>query len=60
MSADLHHAYFSRLLSAGLCQHPYVSTFVVRQQLSEQLRELFENCLVPTDIPQMYKCEHMV
>ena len=53
-------AYVSRLLSAGLCQQAYVSTFVVRQQLSEQLRELFENCLVPTDIPQMYKCEHMV
>ncbi len=58
MSADLYHAYVSRL---GLCQQAYVSTFVVRcQQLIEQLRELFENCLVPTDIPQMYRCEYMV
>ena len=36
------------LISAGLCQQAHVSTFVVRsQQLIEQLRELFENCLVP-------------
>jgi len=52
MSAGLYqHANVSSLMSAALCQQPYVSTFVVlSQQLLEQLRELCDNYSVPTDV----------